>query len=104
MLSLANAVLTEAGSEKVLTSTNQINSLVFSELFNKLPAHQPTTTNTLTLLSTNEGIRCQTIINSLEKLLPPEVSLTHIKGYQLAKVITHTQCGVILTDNYYILG
>lgn len=70
--------------EQELSTIKQCNSTLFSTLYNKL-TYVPTGTLNK---STRESVRCQTVINALSKLLPPEISLSHIKGHDIAKVCT----------------
>jgi hypothetical protein len=87
VLSLGNAVLTQAGGPtKTISSIRQFNSVFFSELFQSLPITSSLCIDsTLIPLTTSEAHRCQIIINKLSKCLPPQVSLSHIKGSDISQ-------------------
>jgi hypothetical protein len=87
VLSLGNAVLTQAGGPtKTISSIRQFNSIFFSELFQSLSITSSLCIDsTLIPLTTSEAHRCQIIINKLSKCLPPQVSLSHIKGSDISQ-------------------
>ena len=83
VLSLARTVLEQAGIRRSISSVKQLNSAYFTSLYNAIidEEHQK-----LTPLGVNERSRLQMIIDSLKRLLPPQASLSHINGRDIAKV------------------
>lgn len=92
VLSLARGVLEQAGIRKSISSVKQLNSVYFTSLYNKLVDEEE---QKLTPLGVNERSRIQMIIDSLKRLLPPQISLSHISGRDIAKV-----CLILGLDNY----
>ncbi len=97
VLSSANAIINQTGvmSTKIV-SIRQCNSTLLLSLYElltgrDLPAKQKGVWSTSAI---NEAIRCQYIIDGVSELLPPVISLAHITGVEIAKVIiinnTHT--------------
>ncbi|XP_011410469.1 PREDICTED: centrosomal protein of 95 kDa-like [Amphimedon queenslandica] len=82
VLSLARTVLEQAGIRRSISSVKQLNSAFFTSLYNTIidEEHQK-----LTPLGVNERSRLQMIIDSLKRLLPPQVSLSHINGRDISK-------------------
>lgn len=84
VLALANRVLEEAGITRTLTSLRQCNSSVFSTLFEVLTGGR--VSRVIPGAYTSEAIRNQLVVSALSRLLPPEVTLDHIHGSDLARV------------------
>ena len=84
VLALTNKLLDEAGIIRNLTSLRQCNSSVFCSLFEVLTGGRVPGIAPGACIS--EAVRNQAVVSALSRLLPPEVTLDHIHGSDLARV------------------
>lgn len=81
----ANTIFREANIPiKTVCSIGHCNAAMFGCLYEKLTGRRAP--GLLPLASTDEEVQCCIIVRAVSLLLPPHVSIDHIKGTDLAKV------------------
>ena len=82
VISLANALLDHAVVPRHITTIKQCNSTLFSQLYESLTGSR--VPGIISQAPTSEAVKCQAIVNALNRHLAPHVNLDHIRGIAIA--------------------
>lgn len=82
MIALANALLDHASVPRHVSTIKQCNSTLFSQLYEALTGSK--VPGIVSQGPTSESVKCQAVVNALNRHLAPHVNLDHIRGVDLA--------------------